>query len=124
MKFNENFKVESCISVDWLTLYTDNISLRQMFSLSTAGGIKRQTNDYIDRPDTVTVGASRQPTVQLDYEMPPPAEPTIYEETNIDEGNYEGLGRRETNQPVYQDLVKDNAGRPVKSPTKTGRKNK
>jgi len=95
-----------------------------MFSVSSAGGRKAQTNDYIDRPDTVTVGPARHQTVELDYEVTPPAEPTIYEDTNIDESNYQGLGHRDTSQPVYQHLVKDSAGRPVKAPANTGRKNK
>ena len=94
-----------------------------MFSVASEDDRKRQSNDYIDRPDTVTVGPSNYESPEADYvyEVSERAEPAVYEETNIDAGNYEELGRRDTKQPVYQHLVKDKTGRTPKVPANTGR---
>jgi len=96
------------ILADWLIVWSDDISPRDVIGRSATDGGKRQRNDYIDRPDTVTVVTSpdrqnREPV----YE--PTGDQAVYEETDIDARHYEGLGPREPTagqQPVYQPLAK------------------
>ena len=79
-----------------------------MIGRSTTDGGRRKRNDNIDRPDTVTVVTSpnrqiREPVYEATDNQP------VYEETDIDAGNYQGLKRRDPTsgqQPVYQPLAK------------------
>jgi len=88
------------VFVDWLTVWSDDISLRSLIGGSTADGGKRKRSFHIARPDTVMVMTS--PNRQI-REPEPTGDQA---ETDIDARHYEGLRRTVGQQPVYQSLVK------------------
>ena len=75
----------SLLLADWLIVWSDDISPRDVIGRSTADGGKRQRNYYIDRPDTDT--SPNRPSSEPVYEATD--DQTIYEETDIDARNYE-----------------------------------
>ena len=76
-----------------------------MIGLSTRGDPTQKRNEYIDRPDTVVVGAHEpaRPTTDV-YEAPVVEEGPVYEETDLGGAtNYEQHGQG-NNQSFYQRL--------------------
>ena len=103
---------------DWLIFCAGEIPLLEVIGLSTRGdATPKPRNEYIDRPDTVVVGAPASPTSDV-YEAPVVEEGPVYEETDLGgAANYEQLGQG-NNQPFYQRLNAKNKRRSM-YPTKS-----